>query len=36
MIKIRKGNSKDIPQIKESLIDSWVEHAEKEPQLLDK
>ena len=35
MIKIRKGTIKDIPQIKKCLIDSWVEHAKQEPELLD-
>ena len=35
MIKIRKGTLKDILQIKECLIDSWVDHAKHEPELLD-
>lgn len=36
MVKIRKGTPKDIPQIEACLIDSWVEHAIHEPELLDK
>jgi GNAT superfamily N-acetyltransferase len=32
---IRKGTLGDIPNIKECLVASWVEHARKEPELLD-
>lgn len=35
MIKIRKGTIKDIPKIKECLIDSWINHAKNVPHLLD-
>ena len=35
LITIRKGTPDDIPVIKECLIDSWVEHAKQEPELLD-
>jgi len=34
-INIRQGTPEDIPQIKACLIDSWVEHARNEPELLD-
>ena len=34
-IEIRKGTKEDIPKIKECLVDSWVEHARQEPELLD-
>lgn len=34
-IKIRAASSEDIPCIKKLLIDSWVEHARREPELLD-
>ncbi|MBI5466750.1 MAG: GNAT family N-acetyltransferase [Candidatus Kerfeldbacteria bacterium] len=32
---IRRGELKDLPLIKQCLIDSWVEHARHEPALLD-
>jgi len=35
LVTIRKGQPKDIPLIKQCLIDSWVEHAKQEPGLLD-
>ena len=34
-ISIRKATHKDMPIIKECLIDSWVEHAKAVPKLLD-
>ena len=34
-IKIRKGQTDDISQIKDHLIGLWVEHAKNEPDLLD-
>lgn len=35
LVTIRKGLPDDIITIKECLIDSWVEHARHEPELLD-
>ncbi|KKP48362.1 MAG: GNAT family acetyltransferase [Candidatus Woesebacteria bacterium GW2011_GWA1_33_30] len=35
MIKIRKGNIDNIPQIKKCLIVSWVDHAKNVSELLD-
>ena len=34
-LHIRKAKISDLPIIKECLIDSWVEHAQNEPGLLD-
>ncbi len=34
-LNIRRGTPEDIPRIKQSLIDSWIEHAKNEPELLD-
>jgi len=34
-VTIRRGTAEDIPAIKVCLIDSWVEHARHEPNLLD-
>lgn len=34
-IRIREGGIKDLPQIKKCLIDSWVDHARKLPELFD-
>lgn len=34
-VKIRPGRRDDIAQIKQCLVDSWVDHAKKEPDLLD-
>ena len=34
-IELRDGAIEDIPQIKELLMESWLEHAQKEPEILD-
>jgi len=34
-MEIRLGTLEDMPQIKQGLVDSWVEHARHEPGLLD-
>lgn len=34
-IAVREGTREDLPFIKSALIDSWVEHAKNEPDLLD-
>lgn len=35
VVEIRSGRPDDIAQIKQCLVDSWVDHARKEPDLLD-
>ena len=34
-VEIRRGTVNDIPKIKDCLINSWVDHAKQEPELLD-